>query len=52
VVLVSIATSLNHSLWVGAGAYALLPIVGPQLLKLERNSNAAPIPDRIPLTDG
>jgi len=52
VVLVSVATSLNHSLWVGAGAYALLPIVGPQLLKLERNSNTAPMPDTIPLTDG
>lgn len=38
VVLVSMATSLNHSLWVGAAAYALLAGVGPQLLKLERAS--------------
>jgi hypothetical protein len=36
VVLVSIDTSLNHSLWVGAVAYALLSVVGPLLLKLER----------------
>ena len=34
VVLVSIATSLNDSLWVGAVAYALLAVVGPQILKL------------------
>jgi hypothetical protein len=34
VVIVSVATSLNCSLWVGAGAYALLAFVGPQLLKL------------------
>jgi hypothetical protein len=33
-VLVSIQTSLNHSLWVGAVAYALLAGVGPQLFKL------------------
>jgi hypothetical protein len=38
VVLVSIATSLNHSLWVGAVAYALLAVVGPQLFKLEQAS--------------
>jgi hypothetical protein len=38
VVLVSIDTSLNHSLWVGAVAYALLTVVGPQLFKLERAS--------------
>jgi hypothetical protein len=31
VVLVSINTSLNHSLWVGAVAYALLAVVGPRL---------------------
>jgi hypothetical protein len=36
--LVSIDTSLNHSLWVGAAAYALLTVVGPQLFKLERTS--------------
>jgi hypothetical protein len=36
VVLVSIETSLNHSLWVGAVAYALLAGVGPQLFKLEQ----------------
>jgi len=35
-VLVSIDTSLNDSLRVGAVAYALLAVVGPQLLKLER----------------
>lgn len=35
-VLVSINTSLNHSLWVGAVGYALVAGVGPQLLKLER----------------
>ncbi len=35
VVLVSINTSLNHSLWVGAAAYALLVVAGPQLFKLE-----------------
>jgi predicted membrane-bound spermidine synthase len=40
VVLVSIDTSLNHSLWVGAVAYALLTVVGPQLFKLERASEA------------
>jgi hypothetical protein len=34
-VMVSIATSLNHSLWIGAAAYTLLAGVGPQLLKLE-----------------
>jgi hypothetical protein len=39
-VLVSIQTSLNHTLWVGAVAYALLAGVGPQLLKLERASEA------------
>jgi len=38
VVLVSIATSLNHSLWLGAAAYALLAGVGPQLLKLKQAS--------------
>jgi hypothetical protein len=38
VVLVSIATSLNHSLWLGAAAYALLAGVGPQLLKVEQAS--------------
>jgi hypothetical protein len=38
VVLVSINTSLNDSLWVGAVAYALLAVVGPQLLKLEQAS--------------
>jgi hypothetical protein len=38
VVLVSIETSLNHSLWVGAVAYALLAVVGPQLSKLEQAS--------------
>jgi len=35
-VLVSINTSLNHSLWVGAVAYALLAGVGPQLFKLHK----------------
>jgi hypothetical protein len=39
VVLVSIETSLNHSLWVGAVAYALLAVVGPKLSKLERASS-------------
>jgi hypothetical protein len=34
VVLVSINTSLNYSLRVGAAAYALLAVVGPQLFKL------------------
>jgi hypothetical protein len=38
VVLVSIATSLNHSLWLGAAAYTLLAGVGPQLLKLKQVS--------------
>jgi hypothetical protein len=38
VVLVSINTSLNHSLWVGAVAYALLAVVGPQLFNLEQAS--------------
>jgi hypothetical protein len=33
VVLVSIDTSLNHSLWVGAVGYALLSVVGPQLAR-------------------
>jgi hypothetical protein len=33
-VLVSVQTSLNHSLWLGAVAYALLAGVGPRLLKL------------------
>lgn len=33
-VLVSIETSLNHALWIGAFFYALLAFVGPQLLKL------------------
>jgi hypothetical protein len=36
VVLVSINTSLNHSLWVGAVAYALLAVVGPRLFKDEQ----------------
>jgi hypothetical protein len=38
VVLVSIDTSLNHSLWIGAVAYALLAVVGPQIFKLEQAS--------------
>jgi hypothetical protein len=38
VVMVSIATSLNHSLWLGAAAYTLLAGVGPQLLKLKQAS--------------
>jgi hypothetical protein len=38
VVLVSINTSLNDSLWVGAVAYALLAVVGPRLLKLGQAS--------------
>ena len=33
-VLVGIETSLNFALWIGALAYALLSIVGPQLLRL------------------
>ena len=33
VVLVSVNTSLNDSLWVGAVAYALLAVVGPRLFK-------------------
>jgi hypothetical protein len=36
VVLVSISTSLDYSLRVGAVAYALLMVVGPQLGKLGR----------------
>jgi hypothetical protein len=43
VVLVSIATSLNYSLRVGAVAYALLAVVGPQIFRLEQDS-AAPEP--------
>jgi hypothetical protein len=39
-VLVSIQTSLNHSLWVGAVAYALLAGVRPRLFKLEQASEA------------
>jgi hypothetical protein len=38
VVLVSISTSLNDSLRLGAAAYALLAGVGPQLLKLKQVS--------------
>src|ERR1700723_3085461 len=38
VALVSINTSLNDSLRVGAVAYALLTVVGLQLLKLEQAS--------------
>jgi hypothetical protein len=38
VVLVSIHTSLNDSLWVGAVAYALLAVVGPQLFRLGQAS--------------
>jgi hypothetical protein len=38
VIMVSLATSLNHSLWLGAAAYALLAGVGPQLLKLKQAS--------------
>jgi len=38
VVLVSINTSLDDSLRVGAVAYALLAVVGPQLFKLEQAS--------------
>jgi hypothetical protein len=34
VVLVSVNTSLNHSLWVGAVAYGLLAVAGPQLSRL------------------
>jgi hypothetical protein len=33
-VLVSLETSLNHALWVGALGYALLSVAGTQLLKL------------------
>jgi hypothetical protein len=33
-VLLSLETSLNHALWVGALGYALLSAVGVQLLKL------------------
>jgi hypothetical protein len=40
VILVNLATSLNHSLWLGAAAYALLAGVGPQLLKLEQAAQA------------
>ena len=39
VVLVSIATSLNHSLGLGAAAYALLAGVGPQLLKIQPSNS-------------
>jgi hypothetical protein len=38
VVFVSVNTSLNHSLRVGAVAYALLAVVGPQLFRLEQAS--------------
>jgi hypothetical protein len=41
VVLVSIATSLNHSLWIGAVAYALLAVVGPQLFERYASSIAS-----------
>jgi predicted membrane-bound spermidine synthase len=44
VVLVSINTSLNHSLWVGAVAYALLAVVGPRLFKEERATEDNPSP--------
>ena len=33
-VLISIETSLNYALWIGAFVYALVAIAGPQLLKL------------------
>jgi hypothetical protein len=33
-VLVSLETSLNHALWVGAIGYALLSVAGTRLLKL------------------
>ena len=49
VVLVSINTSLNDSLWVGAVAYALLAVVGPQLLKLEQ-ATVEEIPKKARLT--
>jgi hypothetical protein len=42
VVLVSVNTSLNHSLWVGAGAYGLLAVVGPQLCRLGTRGRASP----------
>jgi len=40
-VLVSIETSLNHSLWVGAAVYALLAVVALQLLKLGSDRSRA-----------
>jgi hypothetical protein len=46
VVFVSVGASLNHSLWVGAVAYALLAIVGPQLCRLEQASEDKMISSR------
>jgi len=40
-VLVSIETSLNHSLWVGAAVYALLAVVALQLFKLGSDRSRA-----------
>jgi hypothetical protein len=44
VVLVSINTSLNHSLWVGAAAYALLAVVGPKLLRVGHGRRITAVP--------
>jgi len=38
-VLVSIETSLNDALWVGAFLYAVLALVGPRLLNLGRGED-------------
>jgi hypothetical protein len=52
-VLVSIQTSLNQALWIGAAAYALLAIIGAQLLRLgatvdvrqlRQNPTGSPLP--------
>jgi hypothetical protein len=45
VFLVSIATSLRHSMWIGAAAYALLAGVGPRILKVKQHSEDDREPD-------
>jgi hypothetical protein len=52
VVWVSIETSLNHSLWLGAGAYALLAGVAPKLLKLGQASQDEYHTDVPPIQEG
>ena len=43
-VLVSLETSLNHALWIGAWGYALLTIAGCQLLRLSARAAEQPQP--------